>query len=192
MTIEPNNKPILDELKKLPAAKVSTPVKPPTKVEPVEEKRRLPIHVIDEAYTKGKEPLKQKATAAAVKEVTKQTEKEAIKPAEKVVPKPAEKVTPKQTEKSATTEAKVSEKPKIQPVEKETVPVVKTPLKMNVPRTNFEFERDWKTFKGRGDDQLYQYFQVREGLQRFGFDIEKLLGHSTHFLCKYFQVIFRI
>lgn len=54
--------------------------------------------------------------------------------------------------------APVPEK-KQQPVE----PIVKksmTPLKVNVPRTNFEFERDWKTFKARGENELYEYFQV--------------------------------
>ncbi|KAG0177103.1 hypothetical protein DFQ29_005239 [Apophysomyces sp. BC1021] len=34
-----------------------------------------------------------------------------------------------------------------------------TPLKLECPRTNFEFERDWKSCKHRGDDMLYQYLQ---------------------------------
>ncbi|KAG1474451.1 hypothetical protein G6F56_000354 [Rhizopus delemar] len=38
-------------------------------------------------------------------------------------------------------------------------PVKALSFKFSVPRTNFEFERDWKTCKARGDDLLYQYFQ---------------------------------
>ncbi|CAO3701971.1 unnamed protein product [Rhizopus stolonifer] len=38
-------------------------------------------------------------------------------------------------------------------------PVKPLSFKFSVPRTNFEFERDWKTCKARGDDILYQYFQ---------------------------------
>ncbi|KAI7899609.1 uncharacterized protein BX663DRAFT_520696 [Cokeromyces recurvatus] len=53
----------------------------------------------------------------------------------------------------------------IQPIKKEkeitlTVKPSKTPLKFSIPHTNFEFERDWKTYKVKGDDILYQYFQI--------------------------------
>ncbi|KAI9281471.1 hypothetical protein BY458DRAFT_498688 [Sporodiniella umbellata] len=32
-------------------------------------------------------------------------------------------------------------------------------IKLSVPQSNYEFERDWKTCKSRGGDLLYQYFQ---------------------------------
>jgi hypothetical protein len=52
------------------------------------------------------------------------------------------------------------------PVIKATAPPAKpsTPINFTCPRTNFEFERDWKTYKGRNDDILYQYFQVKSDM----------------------------
>ncbi|KAI8082578.1 uncharacterized protein B0P05DRAFT_537577 [Gilbertella persicaria] len=124
LAIEPNNKSILDELRKLPKEK---PVKKVSFVEK-EEKRRLPINVIDEAYPKSKNtPL--------------------IKP---VV----------ETKQPTKTIEPVEKKPIVE--KKETIVPSKstTPIKFTSPRTNFEFERDWKTYKARGDDVLYQYFQT--------------------------------
>lgn len=57
-----------------------------------------------------------------------------------------------------TTENKPSVQEKIAP----TAPKITSPMKFICPRTNFEFERDWKTYKGRGDEILYQYFQVEK------------------------------
>ncbi|KAI8079809.1 uncharacterized protein BX664DRAFT_341510 [Halteromyces radiatus] len=38
-------------------------------------------------------------------------------------------------------------------------PMGLSPLKLTCPRTNYEFERDWKACKRRGDDIIYQYLQ---------------------------------
>ncbi|KAL7335862.1 hypothetical protein PS15p_201278 [Mucor circinelloides] len=149
LMIEPNNKSLLDELKKLPAAKPAEKPKS-KKPEPVEHKRRLPIHVIDEAYTKSKiveQPTTlQKKEPASTTSNVKQADP-ARKPAS--VPEPSKKVD---------TPAKKAATPSIQTTTQPLQPP--TPLNFTCPRTNFEFERDWKTFKGRGDDTLYQYFQV--------------------------------
>ncbi|CAO3650140.1 unnamed protein product [Mucor fragilis] len=148
LTIEPSNKSLLDELKKLPAAK---PAEKPKSKKPkfVEQKRRLPINVIDGAYTKSKiveQPTSQQkepATATPTPSVKK------VDPPKKPAsaPEPVRKVD---------TPAKKEATPSIQPTAKPPL----APLNLTCPRTNFEFERDWKTYKGRGDDTLYQYFQV--------------------------------
>lgn len=114
------------------------------------EKRRLPINVIEEAYTETKktpitktvkfEEKDSKITPVPI------TQKERIVATEKTkIPPPSS-----QNKVDTPTVAKpvVVSTPKVQPV------------KFTCPRTNFEFERDWKTYKGRGDDILYQYFQV--------------------------------
>lgn len=165
LTIEPNNKSLLDELKKLPAAK---PIEKSRlkKPEPVEEKRRLSINVIDDSYTKSKETVQPKSlklepTTNKTTNV-KKVEPSAIQPitsrkAEPTnsKPEPVQKVgqaiiesIPVKKEAKLTTET----------TQKPAVPVA--PSRFTCPRTNFEFERDWKTYKGRGEDILYQYFQA--------------------------------
>ncbi|KAF1799859.1 hypothetical protein FB192DRAFT_1388881 [Mucor lusitanicus] len=150
LTIEPTNKSLLDELKKLPAAAAAKPVEKPKskQPEPVEQKRRLPINVIDGAYTRSKiiEPptLQKKDQATPTPNIKKADPPK--KPASST-PEPAQKAeTP--AKKAETTPAETTTKPP------------PAPLQFACPRTNFEFERDWKTYKGRGDDILYQYFQV--------------------------------
>ncbi|GAA5816870.1 hypothetical protein MFLAVUS_010404 [Mucor flavus] len=153
LSIEPNNKSLLDELKKLPVSKSTE--KPKVKSEPlVEQKRRLPIHVVDGAYSESKSvteptlsnPIKvQEIKNKSVVTPPPQTPKKPV-----VAPVATPKPTPKPTTPVATTPnpTPVAMTPKPAPV-----------IKFNCPRTNFEFERDWKTYKGRGDDVLYQYFQ---------------------------------
>ncbi|KAL9542172.1 hypothetical protein MBANPS3_008747 [Mucor bainieri] len=156
LTIEPSNKSLLDELKKLPPATAAAkPVQKPKskKPEPVEHKRRLPINVIDEAYTKSKiveQPTSQKKEPAAT---TSTPSVKKMDPPKKPAPTPApvQKVdTP--TKKAVTPPTQITTTTATKP------PTV--PLNFTCPRTNFEFERDWKTYKGRGDDILYQYFQI--------------------------------
>jgi hypothetical protein len=107
--------------------------------------------VIDEAYSTSKEPAKIPKVQEA-------------KAAKKVESKPTiSKLSP-----PATIKKPIENKPSvadIKPVKasetsKPDLTTAKPSLKLNCPRTNFEFERDWKTYKGRGDDVLYQYFKV--------------------------------
>ncbi|CAO3609230.1 unnamed protein product [Mucor hiemalis] len=147
LAIEPNNKSILDELKKLP---VQPKMKEKPKPEPVVvEKRRLPINVIEEAYTETKRTPITKTVKVEEKDpkITPVpiTQKERIVATEKTkIPPPS-------------SQNKVDTPTVAKPVEVSTPKV--QPVKFTCPRTNFEFERDWKTYKGRGDDILYQYFQ---------------------------------
>ncbi|OBZ82434.1 RNA polymerase II-associated protein 3 [Choanephora cucurbitarum] len=146
LTIEPNNKSILDELNKLPP--------------PVAEKRRLPVKVIDAAYSGPKGPAKVTAIVTPTDKSTK-AEPAKAKPT-KVEPVKAEQA--KKVEPTKKVEPVKAQPVKAQPVKAETspqkpLPKATLPLKFTTPRTNFEFERDWKTYKARGDDILYQYFQ---------------------------------
>ncbi|GAN10168.1 RNA polymerase II-associated protein 3-like isoform X2 [Mucor ambiguus] len=155
LTIEPCNKSLLDELKKLPAAK---PVEKSRskKPDPVEQKRRLPINVIDGAYTKSKiveQPAsqKKKPTSATPTPIAKKVDPPK-KPAS--APEPAQKMDTTAKKAATLPVQTTTATTKLPP---QPLPV---PLNFTCPRTNFEFERDWKTYKGRGDDVLYQYFQV--------------------------------
>lgn len=121
----------------------------------VEQKRRLPIHVVDEAYSESKSVTESTIpNPIKVREIEKKsvvtppppaTQKEPAVAAPVATPKPTPVATPKPTPVA---------------VSKPTTPKPAPVLKFTCPRTNFEFERDWKTYKGRGDDILYQYFQV--------------------------------
>lgn len=148
LAIEPNNKSILDELKKLPAQpKMKEKPKPEPSV--VVEKRRLPINVIDEAYSEAKKtPPVTKSVKIEEKKITPlpspQNERAVSIENTKIPPQSNE----NKVDTSVAAKPIVTSTPKVQPV-----------VNFTCPRTNFEFERDWKTYKGRGDDVLYQYFQ---------------------------------
>ncbi|KAK4511239.1 uncharacterized protein ATC70_012453 [Mucor velutinosus] len=150
LTIEPSNKSLLDELNKLPAVKPVEKLKS-RKPEPVEQKRRLPINVIDGAYTKSK--MVEQPTSLK-KEPASPTSTPNVKKAD---PSNKPTLTPEPVQK-VDAPAKKAVTPPVQTTTSTKPPSV--PLKFTCPRTNFEFERDWKTYKGRGDDVLYQYFQV--------------------------------
>ncbi|KAI8336394.1 hypothetical protein EDC96DRAFT_524131 [Choanephora cucurbitarum] len=137
LTIEPNNKSILDELNKLPP--------------PVAEKRRLPVKVIDAAYSGPKGPAKVTTITTPTDKSTKtEPTKAKSTKAEPVKAESTKKVEPVKAESVRSVAETSPQKP---------LPKATLPLKFTTPRTNFEFERDWKTFKARGDDILYQYFQ---------------------------------
>ncbi|KAI9276936.1 hypothetical protein BDA99DRAFT_532027 [Phascolomyces articulosus] len=163
LTIEPGNKVVLEELKKLPlkeskiaGSSLSPKLSTTTRTKPLEEskvmpnqekerksveRKRLPIKVIDEAYSAMRGDVD----------------------------------TPTALDRSAnSTNATVSESCnkkniKIQEInsdDKSIPTTVKTktprlpPMKFSVPKTNFEFERDWRACRHRGADVLYQYFQA--------------------------------
>lgn len=119
----------------------------------VEQKRRLPIHVVDEAYSESKSVTE--PTLSNPINVQEIKNKLVVTPPPPTQKEPAP-VAPVATLKPTTP---VATTPNATPVAK--MPKPAPIIKFNCPRTNFEFERDWKTYKGRGDDVLYQYFQVK-------------------------------
>ncbi|KAI9487597.1 MAG: hypothetical protein EXX96DRAFT_647232 [Benjaminiella poitrasii] len=173
LKIEPNNKSILDELKKLSITK--TVEKPQVKNDDKKEPMiRLPINVIDDYYSKPKEaagkikesqPIKTKEVKPANKKsetkepVTKKPETRKPETKQPETKQPETKQPETKQPESKSLEIKSSESKK----SVEAVPSVqpsKAPIKFAIPHTNFEFERDWKTYKVKGDDVLYQYFQI--------------------------------
>ncbi|KAI7896485.1 uncharacterized protein EV154DRAFT_492453 [Mucor mucedo] len=144
LAIEPNNKSILDELKNLPKINQQTG----------KEKRRLSINVIDASYSEPKlvdqvpSVLNTKPVNKSVKSAPIQKSKIAELPS-KIIHTPS---APTQPTQPAPAPASLAP-----PVLMQVPTKITSPLKC--PRTNFEFERDWKTYKSRGDDILYQYLQ---------------------------------
>lgn len=135
--IEPNNKSILDELKKLPKIQQQTG----------KEKRRLSINVIDGSFSEHK------------------IEDHHVNKSSVLNTKPVNKSVKSTIQKNKITEipSKIIETPSA-PTPSQIPVVMQVPTKitspLKCPRTNFEFERDWKTYKNRGDPILYQYLQV--------------------------------
>ncbi|KAI7883004.1 hypothetical protein K492DRAFT_185445 [Lichtheimia hyalospora FSU 10163] len=137
LEIEPSNKSVKDELSKLPAP-------PPKKQEkPKIERKRLPIKIVDEAYP----------------ETTNTAKKQAVTKPKELPPKPKE---PEPTTTPTTTLQNPLSSPKTtkSPTKSESKPALTlSPISFNPPKTNIEFERDWKACRQRGLDTLYQYFQ---------------------------------
>lgn len=58
-----------------------------------------------------------------------------------------------------------------------------SPISFKPPKTNIEFERDWKACRQRGLDTLYQYFQVHTACsRRMGYTENGILLYSSAFL----------
>ncbi|KAI9033862.1 hypothetical protein CLU79DRAFT_725900 [Phycomyces nitens] len=212
LELEPGSKAIIEELAKIPAKKknvsftttkpstpfvvpapVPAPTPTPTPVPEAVRQRRLPIKVLDEAYSKTDkiQPLADKPATTETPKVLPTSEKSSDKPrplannhlpASNVpavkTPKVSSNPPPVQsTEKLPSKQSSgisVVESLPNQPSNPQTTPATKPvsniatshgfptnapPVKLACPRTNFEFERDWKTCKHRGDDMLYNYLQ---------------------------------
>lgn len=100
----------------------------------------------------------EKASLSNKPSITKSVDKtESAKPEAKVAAVPKDKTLEPTTE----TDKDSSNKKEANTMQVKAVPIITKPFNFSVPRTNFEFERDWKTCKARGNDVLYQYFQVR-------------------------------
>ena len=208
LKIEPGNKVVLEELKKLPPkeskpaglsskstpkteTKPASPKKPSVSISksPAEEqkekdqkkgveRRRLSIKVVDEAYsdltTTTTAAVDNKATTAATPPLPSLA---SISTTTTTTTTPSSKM---DTNAKARTINEQSTKKNIgiqeinndgnKPVPTLVNPTDTTPklppIKFNVPKTNLEFERDWKTCRHRGTDILYQYFQVRKNEKR--------------------------
>lgn len=95
-------------------------------------------------------------------------------PATKIIETPPEKKKSVEIKSNPVTKdlpkktVEVKSNPVTTPVPEIVKPTPK-PINFTCPRTNFEFERDWKTYKGRSDDNLYQYFQVRKKIMTWNF-----------------------
>ena len=208
LKIEPENKVVLEELKKLPPkeskpgglpskytpkteTKPESPKKPSVSIskpyaeEQKEkdqkkgvERRRLAIKVVDEAYSDS--------TTATTTTTTTTAAAAAPAPAPAIdnkvttaTPPSLPSTAPSFKMDTNTKAGTVNEQSKkknigIQEINNDDDKPVPTlvnptditpklpPIKFNVPKTNLEFERDWKTCRHRGTDVLYQYFQVRK------------------------------
>ncbi|CDS10959.1 hypothetical protein LRAMOSA03224 [Lichtheimia ramosa] len=131
LEIEPSNKSVKDELSKLPAPTQKKQEKPKI------ERKRLPIKIVDEAYP----------------ETTNTAKKQAVN---QVPSKPKESMTPTTSSQKPSAKTTVKSPTKIE----ETKPsMTLSPISFKPPKTNIEFERDWKACRQRGLDTLYQYFQ---------------------------------
>ncbi|KAI7851023.1 hypothetical protein BDC45DRAFT_572395 [Circinella umbellata] len=185
LKIEPGNKVVLEELKNLPLKK-SKPAKsssskstPKTEIEPElsrkpiasvtkssteeqkekekkgVERRRLSIKVVDEAYSDITTTTTTTTTTAppstptidSSSKIDTNAKTKTINELSKKNNKSIQEIN-NNDDKSIPTHVKsVDTTPKL------------PPIKFNVPKTNLEFERDWKTCRHRGTDVLYQYFQ---------------------------------
>ncbi|CDH51232.1 rna polymerase ii-associated protein 3-like [Lichtheimia corymbifera JMRC:FSU:9682] len=140
LEIEPSNKSVKDELSKLPAPTSKKQEKPKI------ERKRLPIKIVDEAYPETTNTVKKQA-------VTPPKSKE---PAVQATPSQNQPPPPPPPPTSAATKTTKSPTTKSE----ETKPsLTLSPISFNPPKTNIEFERDWKACRQRGLDTLYQYFQ---------------------------------
>jgi hypothetical protein len=164
LVIEPNNKTILEELKKLPPSNDNNT----KQKQPQVQKRRLPIRIVDEEYPSAQKsrsvPTKPIKTSPPPKISAQQNTKGKAEPikTEPVKTEPV-KTEPVKTEPIKAAHIK-AEPVKVEPQPTENkIPInTKLPAKFKCPLTNLEFERDWKTYKVRGDDLLYQYFKVKK------------------------------
>lgn len=101
---------------------------------------------------------KEKASLSNKPSITKSVDKtESAKPEAKV----AAVLKDKTLEPTKETDKDSINKKEANTTQVKAVPIITKSFNFSVPRTNFEFERDWKTCKARGNDVLYQYFQVR-------------------------------
>ncbi|KAL1927490.1 hypothetical protein VTP01DRAFT_3727 [Rhizomucor pusillus] len=159
LAIEPNNKSISEELAKLPRPKKDKGKERADAPHHASQRQRLPIEMVDAAYG---DDNKAKATQTVPQvPTTKTTKKES--PIAKVPPAPSQVATQQPISKDAQAPktAVQTETPQKQDrapvVPKETV--AQNSLEIRPPKSNLEFERDWKTYKHRGPETLFQYFK---------------------------------
>ncbi|KAI8391321.1 uncharacterized protein BYT42DRAFT_190123 [Radiomyces spectabilis] len=174
LALEPGNQAVKEELGKLPPLKSSgktsatgTTVSKEIKmqeqaVEPTAATRKqLPIKVLDEAYVPGQSGITETTESRKKTNEGNDIEKQAIAPATSKFPVKEltkEKPTPaKPSAAPAATTLPIASPEKSLPSKvTSTGPSGWKPV---CPATSFEFQRDWKTCKYRGDEALYQYLQ---------------------------------
>jgi tetratricopeptide (TPR) repeat protein len=130
--------------------------------------RSLPINVIDAAYEpqSSQQPPLTPASTSKVNETAQPVSGAPIATAKqtKDVKESTANKTPVKEEQRKENEKKTRDSVPVKVTTEKARPAIvpssTVPLKFSVPKTNFEFERDWKTCKARGIDVLYQYFQV--------------------------------
>ncbi|ORE05450.1 hypothetical protein BCV72DRAFT_263315 [Rhizopus microsporus var. microsporus] len=165
LKLEPKNATIAKDLQALISSNKTLPEEQKTNSK--SKFRSLPINVIDAAYepqSSQQPPLTPVSTSKVNK--TTQPASEApmttAKQAKNVKESTANKTLVKEEQRKENEKKTTDSLPVKVTTEKAwpaIVPSSTVPLKFPVPKTNFEFERDWKTCKARGIDVLYQYFQ---------------------------------
>ncbi|KAI8342255.1 hypothetical protein BC941DRAFT_412269 [Chlamydoabsidia padenii] len=149
LQIEPGNKLIIEELGKLgPVSKDKVKLQPTASKES-SSIRTLDIKVIDEAYLPD---TSNKNTPTSIEKVQTATLTTNIPTASAAPGAPAVHTSP-------ITPTKPTPAPSGTPTPPTATSASLPPLKLTCPRTNYEFERDWKACKRRGDDVIYQYLQ---------------------------------
>ncbi|KAI8987594.1 hypothetical protein BDF20DRAFT_277394 [Mycotypha africana] len=175
LKIEPNNKAVLEELEKLPVLKQpdatkktssnsETAVNRQKHTPSKETKKRLPIHVLDEEYIDANKIQTVELTEKPTFNKPKKTD------FDKVIEKPTMDAEKQQSSQQIeVSNSSLNNKEKVEVTDnvkahtstakKQKTAIAALPT-FKCPITNFEFERDWKTYKARGDDILYQYFLI--------------------------------
>ncbi|KAI9317232.1 hypothetical protein BX666DRAFT_1943668 [Dichotomocladium elegans] len=161
LEIEPDNKPVKDELNRLPNPVQPTKSTITTKGQQRQtaiERRRLPIKVVDAAYPGSTSNVPQAATAS------KQPATAVAPPPQAAVLSPQPQQQQQQQQPQPQPQPQANANTKVAAPTKDNSAVAKaaftlSPMTFNIPKTNLEFERDWKACRYRGADVLYQYFQ---------------------------------
>ncbi|KAL0077072.1 hypothetical protein F4703DRAFT_1882038 [Phycomyces blakesleeanus] len=183
---KPSTPPVANPAIKIPAS-ASAPATSP--VPKTVDRRRLPIKVVDEYYSNSDkiQPLAEKAPSpkpklptvsvkpadnlnkpsvaapvekpSALKQstsrisVVESSQEHTLNPSANIATSPASNTDSAPATATTTTAAAAAA------AVPHGFPTNAPPVKLVCPRTNFEFERDWKTCKHRGDDMLYNYLQ---------------------------------
>ncbi|ORZ02706.1 hypothetical protein BCR43DRAFT_20543 [Syncephalastrum racemosum] len=116
------------------------------------ERRRLPITVVDGSYDAKKDSV----SVSSPPPTTAAASLPAITPSKAEAPTVTLATA---SQKAASEEPAVMTQPAISTKSSTPSKTPLAPLKLACPRTNMEFERDWKTCRVRGRETLYQYFK---------------------------------
>ncbi|KAI8997418.1 hypothetical protein BDB01DRAFT_771057 [Pilobolus umbonatus] len=120
----------------------------------IESRQVKPLKTVQKDDKKdSRSDVRKEDTKKSRSDVRKEDTKDVKKDAMKDDKKDAMKDDTKETHKDTPVDS-ISKVSATQPIQKPSIPI-----KMSCPRTSFEFERDWKTYKNRGDDMLYAYFR---------------------------------
>ncbi|CAO3609831.1 unnamed protein product [Cunninghamella blakesleeana] len=161
LKIEPGNKAITDELNKLPKSTIikQNEAEQLSKGQQSKDQilksdpmlRRLNINIIDEEYVPNKRihPSDSKSNKVetninSMKEIKEQS----------INTKIEDSTTPIQKQKQTENTTAI-----VNNNNNTTTTTTLPSIKIKCPNTNYEFERDWKSCKKRGDETLYQYLQ---------------------------------
>ncbi|OZJ05727.1 hypothetical protein BZG36_01336 [Bifiguratus adelaidae] len=178
LRLEPNNKTVSEELAKLKAKKQSRAKKPSNKKttpsSPSEPKKSIPttpvapakpsndskprrIPIVEKDYIPELEKFKTSGSSPPVKLTHTANEATSATSSTPAIPKEDSdngQITPTQASPTKPTKPDAAGKPDdFRNLSSTTIP-------MRVPKTAQDFERDWRTFRSRGSEALYQYLKI--------------------------------